>query len=268
MNNRRAVTPTLEEARAFSMYDILPISTEIKSDGNTPIEVMRTLKSNSSHCFILESVDNCGRYTFLGFEPKMKITARNGKVILTKPLDNAKSGTEPQNNEPNSHIQSILDSNKAPKIDGLPPFCGGLVGYFAYDYAKYFEPSLNFKDVDNCPFCEVDLMLFDKVIAFDHHCGKIILIVNIGANAENLNAEYERGKAELEKLARLIKTTTAPTEFSQSQLKSDFTPLFTKEEYCNMVNRAKEYIKEGDIFQVVLSNRFEADFEGSLFDTY
>jgi anthranilate synthase component 1 len=171
--------------------------------------------------------------------------------------------------EPSTSIQKILDENKAPKIERLLPFCGGLVGYFAYDYAKYIEPSLTIKATDKCFFRDVDLMLFDKVIAFDHYRQKIILIVNIRTDklTNKFEGEYERCKVELDYLKKLIKNGTnkyPPT----AQIKSDFKALFTKEEYYGMVKKAKDYISKGDILQVVLSNRFEADFEGSLYDTH
>ena len=222
------ITPTLEQARTIlenSHYDIIPISMEMQSDMYTPMGIMRTLKSKSRHCFVLESAEN-NRYTFLGFDPKTKVSTKE-------------------------QIEQILGENKAPKIAGLPPFCGGLVGYFAYEYAKDFR--------------DVDLMLFDKVIAFDNHRQKIVLIVNI--KTDNLENEYSHAKIELKQLKDLIKNGTT-VQIEPARLKSDFTPLFTKEQYCSMVEKAKHYIKEGDIFQVVLSNRWQADFEGSLFDCY
>jgi anthranilate synthase component 1 len=261
------IKPTLEEIHVLSetaKYSIIPISTEMHSDMYTPMEVMRTLKGMSSHCFVLESAEdtkNWGRYTFLGFDPKLKITCQDGMTMVT---DNEGKQVS-EIGDPSLHIQRILDENKAPKIEELPPFCGGLVGYFAYDYAKYLEPSLQLKAKDKCFFRDVDLMLFDKVIAFDHYRQKIALIVNI--RTDNLEVEYERGKAELEFLKKLIKNGTRK-ETPAGNLKSDFTALFTKEEYCNMVQKAKDFITRGEIQQVVLSNRFEADFEGSLFDTY
>jgi anthranilate synthase component 1 len=170
-----------------------------------------------------------------------------------------------ETNDPNSHIQKILDQHKSETFEYLPPFTGGLVGYFSYDYAKYCEPSLKLDASDNERFQDVDLMLFDKVIAFDHYRQRIVFIVNI--NTENLEAEYEKGTAQLEYLKNLVKTGTA-YQPPASRVTSEFKTLFTKESFCEMVEKAKDHIKEGDIFQVVTSNRFEADFEGSLFDVY
>jgi len=258
------IKPTLEEMKTMSGYDIIPICTEMNSDIYTPIEVMRTLMGISKHCFILESAEDTkhwGRYTFLGFDPKLSLTCQDGMMMITDNEGNKTCDIS----TPAMCIQKILDENKAPKIEDFPPFCGGLVGYFSYDYVKYLEPSLKLNATDKCFFRDVDLMLFDKVITFDHYRQKLILIVNI--RTDNLEIEYERGKVELDYLKKLIRNGT--NKYPQTaQVKSDFKALFTKEEYCNMVKKAKDYIEKGEINQVVLSNRFEADFEGSLYDTY
>jgi len=279
--------PSLDEIKniaASGKYDVIPLSTEMYSDMVTPIDVLKKLMKASKHCFILESAEDnktWGRYTFIGFDPVMEITCLNGMMNLTssfKANDQAADDKSFKTENPNRQIQEILDQNKSVKFDYLPPFTGGLVGYFAYDYAKYCEPTLDPDASNRCSrdeesFNDVDLMLFDKVIVYDNYKQKIILIVNI--KTDNIKAEYERGKTQLEYIKNLIKTgaTTRETSPQETQMfapniKSDFKALFTKDEYCKMVMRAKEHIKEGDIFQVVLSNRYEADFEGSIFDTY
>jgi anthranilate synthase component 1 len=259
--------PSLEEAEQIAKtgaYNVIPISMEIFSDMVTPIDVLKKLMAVSKHCFILESAEdtkNWGRYTFLGYDPKIEITCLNGSLKITTSED-VKSF---QVDNPDKYILEILDKHKGAKIEGLPPFTGGLVGYFAYDYAKYAEPSLKLDAPDKEYFQDVDLMLFDKVIAFDHYKQKIVLIVNI--NVENIKAEYKSGVEKLDDLKSMIKNGV-PQQPEKAKVKSELKSLFTKNEYCEMVKKAKEHIKEGDIFQVVLSNRFEADFEGSLFDTY
>jgi anthranilate synthase component 1 len=258
--------PSLEEAKHIAetgQYRLIPLSTEMYADMTTPVDVMKKLKNVSGHCFMLESAEdakNWGRYTFLGFDPVMEITCLDGVM-------NINSGTTEsfKTDNPNRRIQEILDSRKSVKFDYLPPFTGGLVGYFAYDYAKYCEPSLKLDAADEERFNDVDLMLFDKVIAFDNYRQKVVLIANI--NTENIESEYEKGKSQLENLKNLIRNGQHE-KTPQACVKSDFRALFTKEEYCRMVSRAKDHIKEGDIFQVVLSNRFDADFEGSIFDAY
>ena len=255
---------SLEKAKEISKnFKIVPISKEIMADVKTPIEVLRILKNVSTHCYMLESVEHqekWGRYTFLGFEPTVEITCTDGKVKVKK--DNE---TIEKTEAPHKVIKEVLNEYKSPKIEGLPTFTGGLVGYFSYDYIKYSEPSLNLDAKDEEGFKDVDLMLFDKVIAFDNFKQKIIVIVNI--KTENIEIEYAKAIKEIDRIISLIKSGT-PAKISAGKLKSEFRKLFDEEQYCNMVEKAKNYIYEGDIFQVVLSNRLDADFEGSLLNTY
>jgi anthranilate synthase component 1 len=258
--------PTLDEAASIAsggQYKVIPISAEILCDIRTPLECLRILKNVSRHCFLLESVEDTkkwGRYTFLGFDPKLELTCRAGKMTI-----NSATKTQFETADPQRHIRQILDGYKSPRLDYLPPFAGGLVGYFSYDYVKYGEPTLNLDAQDAENFNDVDLMLFDKIIAFDNFTQKIFVIVNI--KAENLETEYNLGVMELNKLIHLIKTGS-PAPRQPSRIKSDFKMLMGEEQFCQMVEKAKNHIKEGDIFQVVLSNRLEAEFEGSLLDTY
>ena len=258
--------PTLEQAKEYAGYSIVPVCKEILSDVKTPIEVLRILKNVSRHCYMLESVENqekWGRYTFLGYNPKLEITCLDGEMrvmnVQTRETDVVKTA------HPANYIRELLKKYTSPKIEGMPSFTGGLVGYFSYDYIKYSEPCLKLDARDEEHFKDVDLMLFDKVIAFDNIRQKIILICNI--STENIEQGYAEAQKELEDLAQLIRFGQ-PAKEKKARLTSDFRPLFNKEQYCEMVERAKHYIYEGDIFQVVLSNRLDADFEGSLLDAY
>jgi len=256
--------PNLDEAeRLADNYRVIPLSREIYSDVKTPIEVLKILKGISHHCYLFESLESpekWGRYTFLGYDPKLELTCTNGHLKIN-------SGTEIhlETGDPGKYIRQIIKENKSSRLDYLPPFTGGLVGYFSYDYIKYSEPSLMLNAEDQEGFKDVDLMLFDKVIAFDNLKQKIILIVNI--KTQQLETNYKKGILELEQMEKLIYEGVGSDAFP-AEIKSDFRTLFSKEEYCGMVKKAKDYIREGDIFQVVLSNRFEADFEGSLLNTY
>jgi anthranilate synthase component 1 len=255
---------SLEEARKLGEgYKVVPISREILSDIRTPIEVLRILKGVSRHCYLLESVEHqeqWGRYTFLGYDPKMEITCINGEMTIRNGHEEVR-----RVDHPGKAIKELLQDYTSPKVEGMPTFTGGLVGYFSYDYVKYSEPKLNLDAQDTEGFKDVDLMLFDKVIAFDNLRQKIIVIAN--ARMEQLEQEYNRCIGEIDAILELIQNGV-PVPVEQGKITSDFRSLFSKEEYCTMVERAKKYIYEGDIFQVVLSNRLEADYEGSLLNTY
>ena len=257
------IRPSLEEVKEIARsgnYDVLPVSTEILSDFITPIEAIRILKNVSTHCYMLESAqadETWGRYTFLGFDPKMEITCTKGQMKM--------GNLQVKTYDPSSYLRQILSEHKSPRFDYLPSFTGGLVGYFSFDYLSYSEPSVK-RDVDDSDeFKDVDLMLFDKVIAFDNRRQKIILIVNM--KLDNLETGYNKAVMELEQLIRLLKNGEKKEE-PEGKLLSEVKPLFEKEEFCQMVEKAKKHIYEGDIFQVVLSNRLCASYSGSLLDTY
>ena len=267
-------SPSLDEVKEIaknSEYKRIPISYELFSDIATPIEVLRVLKEVSKHCYMLESVEDSqkwGRYTFLGFNPLLEFTCQNGVVKIRGDKDFNQLNDDEiviKTDNPGEFIKDLVLKNKSPKISHLPPFTGGFVGYFAYDYIKYCEPTLKLDAKNQDKFNDIDLMLFDKVIAFDNFKQKIIIIVNM--KTDDLENNYERACSELKNIADLIKNGKK-AEIQPLELKSDFKPAFSREKYCEMVKKAKDYIYEGDIFQVVLSNRIEADISGSLFDTY
>ena len=259
------IQPTLDEVKttaAAGRYDVLPVSCEILADICTPIEALKILKNVSTHCYLLESAqpsEKWGRYTFLGLDPKMEITCRNGVM---------KAGEltfETQN--PSQVLREILAQYKSPRFAYLPTFTGGLVGYFAYDYLGYSEPKARTKAQDTENFKDVDLMLFDQVIAFDNLKQKIVLIVNMPLQPDTLETNYNKAVLRLNRLAQLLQTGTQKQE-PAGRLLDEPKPLFEKTAYCRMVEKAKRAIREGEIFQIVLSNRLAAPFEGSLLGAY
>lgn len=255
--------PSMEEVKRIAdtgEYKVVPISCEMFSDIRTPIETLKILKNVSTHCYLLESVaekEKWGRYTFLGYDPKLEITCMNGEMKV----GDVSLHTE----NPSEQLRQILSAYKSPRFDYLPSFTGGLVGYFSYDYLGYSEPSIRVGVQDTEEFKDVDLMLFDKVIAFDNFRQKIILMANMSL-AEG-EAGYNKAVRELRQMADLLRTGEKKEE-TAGRLLGEVTPLFDKERYCGIVERAKRHIREGDIFQIVLSNRLEAPFEGSLLNTY
>ncbi len=257
------IKPELEEVKriaATGEYKVLPVSCEILSDICTTIEAMKILKKVSSHCYMLESVaeqEKWGRYTFLGYDPKMEITCTGGEMTA----GNIRLKTD----DPAQVLRDLLAEYKSPRFDYLPSFTGGLVGYFSYDYIRYQEPAAAVEVQDEEAFKDLDLMLFDKVIAFDHIRQKIILIVNMPL--EDPETGYNKAVMELKQLCGLLQNGEKKEE-AGGHLLDEVKPLFDRKTYCDMVEKAKRYIHEGDIFQIVLSNRLSAPFEGSLLNTY
>ena len=260
------IFPSLDRVKAIAPgYDIVPVYMEILSDVRTPISVLKALKQVSSHTYLLESADNSnhwGRYSFLGYDPKIELFCKNHKMTI-------KDGTTRtfECSDPAAEIRNILSQYKSPRLEELPTFTGGFVGYFACEYIRYIEPTLDFPTPDDDPAMvnDVDLMLFDKVIAFDHYKNKIYLIANISTN--DLERNYNKAELELKALADLV-VNGKEADVPKGVLKTEFTSEFTKDEFEAVVKKTQHYIKEGDIFQCVVSNRREAEFEGSLLNAY
>jgi len=262
--------PSWEEVRRLAPgYRRVPVALTLPAGDLTPADAFLRLKRLSRQCFILESRESeadAGRHTFLGFDPQLSVTVRDGRLRVT-------SGAtfEQPTSDPGAVLRQILADNRSPRLDGLPPFTGGLVGYFSYDYIRYAEPTIDLSggraaaDADDEGFFDADLMLFDQVVAFDRLQGTVQLIANV--KTDQLEENYARAKVELEQLAALITTGPLATP-PPLQLTSPWRALFSPEAYADVVRRAQRHIGEGDIFQVVLSNRLDCDASGSLFEAY
>ena len=250
----------IEKIKETKEYTLAPVSLEILSDFITPIEAIRILKKASTHAYMLESAkanENWGRYTFLGFNPELSISC----VDSRKSVD----GKEFICTDPPMYLRELSIKYKSPRICSLPPFTGGLVGYFSFDYIGYKEPGIK-RNVDDAEdFKDIDVMLFKDVIVFDHIKQKITLITNISLTGDTSLA-YKEAVKKLDEIKNLLLTGEKSNE--SGKLLSEVTPLFSEKEFSEMIAKAKHHIKEGDIFQIVLSNRLQVDFEGSLFNTY
>ncbi|SFN51767.1 anthranilate synthase component 1 [Pseudobutyrivibrio sp. UC1225] len=266
--------PSLEEVKKLAEsgdYKRIPVAIEMLSDSLTAIETVRILRNASHQCYLLESAsqsETWGRYSFLGFNPKMEITCQDGVVKIKENHGADKTLVEERKvAHPGLILRQVLADYKTPTLEGLPTFTGGLVGYFSYDYIKYAEPKLALENHGEDDFKDMDLMLFDDVIAFDNYKQKIYIITGIMLDTDSLEEAYVQAGERLEQLKKLL-NEGVKKEFKPLKLNSEITPKFSKEEYGQMVEKARHYIKEGDIFQVVLSNPMTAKAEGSLFDTY
>lgn len=243
-------------------YDIVPVRKEIFADVITPISLLRKLAVKYKRFYLLESVEGgekWGRYSFLGYNPIMRVTCRGRKVAIES--DDGRE--ELETDDALGVVRDILKKYRSPKLDDMPPFTGGFVGYFAYAVIAHAEPVLRIKRGD---FADFDLMLFDKVIAYDQLKQKMIVVVNVRTKGD-IHENYGRAIDEVEEIINLIHEDVNIPEEPPFH-KAEFTCNVTKEEYADMVERTKEYIREGDIFQAVISRRFASRYEGSLINPY
>jgi len=282
------IKPTLEEARNLAKgYNVVPIAFEMLADTFTPINLFLSLKDSYENCFLLESVDNgeqWGRYSFIGFNPKAEIKIENTMVTMI----DENGITKNEINNPINFITELLSKYKSPKVKDMPKLTGGLVGYFAYDTIRYVEKRLKNTPVNDLDMPDCHFVLCDEIIAFDHLKNKIVIIVNVSIQGD-LDKNYNEGVARTKEIAKeimyatpvrkikepkgataAIATVAAAASATSASATGEITisSNLTKDEFIANINAAKEYIRNGDIFQVVLSQRFEANNPPDSFDVY
>jgi len=256
--------PKYEDINSFKEQgSVVPISREIFADIITPISLLRKIADKTNKYFLLESVEGgekWARYSFLGLNPYMQIKLKNHicEVYIEEELvEKSDVG-----NDAFRLLREKLDEFKSVKVKGLPSFTGGFVGYFSYELIGYSEPKLKLKENK---FNDFDLMLFDDVICYDHLTGKIIVISNMKISEGK--AGYDKAVRDIDAIIDLI-VDEVPLPKYDAPKDVEFTCNVSKDEYIDIVNKTKEYIFEGDIFQGVLSRKFKAKYDASLINAY
>jgi len=255
------IIPDYNEIRNLAKkYNVIPVCREIYADITTPIALLMKISRISQRYCLLESIEGgekWGRYSFICFDPVACVSCKNGEITFE---DSGKKVLHSLN--PLDELRNYLAKYKTPRLKEIPPFTGGFVGYFSYSMIGYTERVLNLRSSE---FNDFDLMLFEKVIAYDHLKQKINVIVNMAA--DNVAENYKKALNEIDGIVRLITQQTV-IEKTEMESKPFFTSNVSREEYCGIVEKAKEYIRNGDIFQVVLSRRFETEYKDSLLNAY
>lgn len=255
---------TLTEVKKYQReYTAVPVYKEVFADTLTPIGFLSNVKKSSNNYFLLESLEGgekWGRYSFIGFDPVMRIKAKDKKVQVKHT-----AAVEFENTDPLATIRTILAEYKVPHIEGIPSLTGGFVGYFSYDFVQYCEPSLHLDPAKATELPDFDLMLFDKIIAFDHLKQKVFIIVNV--KTDNLEVNYHKAEREIASIEALLGQPVAVPKFTPHHM-GPLTSNQSRGTYDKNVNRIKEYIRQGDIFQTVYAQKFSATYEEDLFNLY
>ena len=254
--------PEVDEVIRLSRdYNLIPVCKEIWADTETPIRVFHHFYEEK-YAFLLESVEggvNWGRYSFIGTDPFMIIRGKNGHIDIR-----SKDSIQSVDSRPIEALKQLLAGYKSPDLPGLPRFAGGAVGFFGYDVLQYYE-KIPAHRIDDLQMDDIQFMLCDQVIVFDHVKQQLKIIANVhvpeGASAIDIRKAYDATCAKIdESVKRLQKPVFAPPMGDKGVLNDvelgDVKSNLTREEYVAHVNKAKDYIRAGDIFQVVLSQRF------------
>ena len=248
---------------------VVPVMCEIVADGDTPVSAFAKL-CGEAPSFLLESAeqkDQTGRFSFLGFGARATFTATGKTLTLT---ENGTSRTFETDRDPLDELEKWMAPYRTEFDPSLPLFHGGAVGYLSYDCIRWFEPTIPPAPKDELGIPDMFFMVTETVVAFDHRQRRIRIVANAFPEKENPAAAYEaaceRIRGILESLAKPIAFEPIFTESTPSAAPS--TSNTTREEYHAMVHRAHEYIRSGDIFQIVLAQRFETEFHDDALDLY
>jgi anthranilate synthase component 1 len=244
-----------------------PVSAEVPADLLTPVAAYLKIGTGSGDSFLLESVEggeNIARYSFLGRDPFLRFRARGDEVRL-----DGRDGSETRHGDPIGQLRDTLDRYRRPAVKGLPRFAGGAVGFFSYDTVRYLE-SIPSRCEDDLGLADIDLGFFDTVLAFDHLRHRILIIAHVrtGAGEAVLRRSYEEARLRIGAIARLLEEPVPEVDRVASAVHGDLRSNFTRPAFEAAVERAQEHIRAGDIFQVVLSQRFEGELDGEPFSVY
>ncbi|MQS89217.1 anthranilate synthase component I family protein [Companilactobacillus mishanensis] len=241
-------------------FPAAPITIDFKLENFDPIGLTQYLNSNVAPCFLFTGKpkpDEDG-YSFIGIDPDETITYRDG--ILTIEKDDK---VETQETALKSYLENILSQNKTAKFQSLPPFLGGLAGYFSYDYARFANPTLPQTIDDPYELNDADLLLINNVIAYNHKTDTMTLSKVVPTSL--IDSLYDQTIAELEELKNRILDFQEPTDTSKFKMDAPLQLQFNQEEFADKVADTKVHIKDGDIFQLILSNPQHTTMHGSLF---
>jgi anthranilate synthase component 1 len=248
--------PSLEEVKQLrSQGNVIPVYKSVIADFLTPVSAFLKLEKDRSHAFLLESIEGgerIARYSFLGVDPFLITRYRDG--------------------EPANFIQNLRETMgrfKSVKLPNLPPFTGGAVGYFGYDMVRTIE-DIPKTGIDDLGVDDAVLMFYKTVLAFDHLRHQIHIISNIlvDESQESIDVQYRRAVEEIQRIEALLRAPVEIPRVTRSDGDVVVRSNFDKKDYLEAVRNAKEYIAAGDIFQVVLSQRFEVDLPTPSFEVY
>ena len=264
--------PRFEEFKTrVSEGNLIPVYAEMTADYETPLSAFHKI-SDGRNCFLLESAESSesvGRYSFIGSGPRAVIEARGTKVKVT---EGGKSREfESGSGDPLQDLEDFMAKYQPVADPGLPLFYGGAVGYLSYDAVRYFEPGMPAPPPDQLGLPDMVFMVTDTVVIFDHRLRKLLIVANVMTDGDESPHElYEAARKSIKQTAERL-TSTAQFQPLIGGIETPAVELIsntTRQEYCNMVERAKEYINAGDVFQIVPSQRFELDFDGKPIDLY
>jgi anthranilate synthase component 1 len=270
MKHAVPIKPDRETFRALAAKgNLIPVHTELVADCETPVSAFQKL-DDGGYSFLLESaetVDQVGRYSFVGANPSVIFRSTGRHVTIT---ENGETTAFEAEGDPLAEVEKLMARYRPVKEPGMPPFVGGAVGYIAYDVVRFFEPTIPAPPKDELGLPEMIFLISDKLVIFDHRDRRLRVLVNAHVTGGDVDAAYDAAVEGVEAiLGKLAKTADLPT-INAYDRPPEITPRSntTREDYLQTVRDAQEYIHAGDIFQIVPSQRFETEYEGDALNFY
>ncbi len=249
--------------------NLIPICTEFVADYETPIAVFEKI-DNGIRSFLFESAesnDHVGRYSFLGSEPRIYFEARGRHIAIE---ENGQRREFDSTVDPLTELQRLMAGFRAVNLPGLPPFSGGAVGYIGYDTVRFFEPTVGEPPPDQLGLPEMVFMVTDTFLVFDHRFRRLKIFANAFVDGAKIEEAYDVAAEKIRRIVSKLEEPTRPQLMNAAPIAVSFSPRSntTREEFHEMVRKAKRHIEAGDIFQMVPSQRFEASFDGNPLTLY
>ena len=256
------------EQLAAEGYNRIPLAREVLADLDTPLSTYLKL-ADAPYSYLFESVqggEKWGRYSIIGLPCETVVRVHGFDISVEHQGDIIETD---KSDDPLGWVEQFQQRYKIPETGQLPKFNGGLVGYFGYDTVRYVEPRLGdarAPDPLGCP--DIMLMVSDELVVFDNLSGRLYLIVHADPAQDNA---YNRAQARLDKLIETLRNTTPRFQRHGERRRvneEDFVSGFTHDGFIDAVEKAKQYINDGDIMQVVLSQRLSIPFAAEPVDMY
>jgi anthranilate synthase component 1 len=263
------LTPTLDEFSHFAKRgNVIPVFAEFVADGETPVSAFKKL-DRGGYSFLFESTeknDVSGRFSFVGVEPRVIIQSCGREIRVVERGDEQRFDTT---TDPLDEIRKLMARYRFVSRPELPRFAGGAVGFLGYDAINFFDPKVPLARGDDLHLPEMLFMIPSSLLIFDHRLRSLKIVVNAFLDGTSPEAVYARAAESADAIMRqLAQPADLPLVLTQESETQSARSNFRREEFEQAVERAREYIHAGDIFQVVLSQRFETDFGGDPLDFY
>jgi anthranilate synthase component I len=248
---------------------LIPVYTEFVADYETPVGVLEKI-DDGRRTFLFESAetnDHVGRYSFLGSSPRLYFESRGSKIRIE---ENGAVREFETDSDPLAELRKLMSRYSFVEYPGLPPFVGGAVGYIGYDVVRFFEPTVTPSPPDQLDVPDSVFIITDTFLVFDHRFRRLKIFASAFVDERGPETAYEEAGAKIAKIVERLESPTQARLMNAAQVAPHLSPQSntTRDDFCNIVRRCQEHIRAGDVFQIVPSQRFQANYEGNPISLY